>query len=301
MRLILALIAFVAAAPSFAMGAKTTATLEAPSGSFGRSPLKIYAPKNIAPGERLPLVVLFHGYTGSAAQIDFYFGLSREVENRRFVLAVPEGLLNVQGQRYWNASDGCCDFEHRGVEDVAYVLSFVKDLRARYPIDESRIYAAGHSNGGFLSHRLACEPGNPFAALVSLAGVSALDPAACASKRPVSVLQIHALDDPTINYKGSAGYPGLKAYPGARETVDGWVKRNQCGPKQSAPAIDQAVSIPGIDTDVEKWDCAAGTHVEFRSIRPYFAAWHWPHVPFLSRTFAGEVLDFLYAQRRATP
>lgn len=296
MRLFLALL-LLAAVPCFAMGGPTL-TLAAPSETPGRSPLRIYEPKNISAGERLPLVVLLHGYTGSAAQIDFYFGLSREVDARRFILAVPEGLMNIQGQRYWNASDGCCDFEHRGINDVEYVLNFIKGLRARYPIDEARIYLAGHSNGGFLAHRLACEPGNPFAGLVSLAGVSALDPAACASKRPVSVLQIHAVDDPTINYKGSAGYPGLGAYPGARETVDGWVKRNHCGPPRSAPPIDQTVSIPGVDTDVERWDCDAGTHVEFRSIRPYVAVWHYPHFPFVPLSFAGDILDFLFAQRR---
>jgi polyhydroxybutyrate depolymerase len=59
------------------------------------------------------------------------------------------------------------------------------------------------SNGGMLSHRLACDAADLFRAIASVAGTDAT--ATCTPSRAVSVLHIHAKDDTHVLYNGGAG------------------------------------------------------------------------------------------------
>src|SRR5258706_3929439 len=81
----------------------------------------------------------------------------------------------------------------------------------------------GHSNGGFMSHRLACDAPR-IAAIVSLAGAVWNDPSKCKPAGPVSILEVHGNADLTINYNGGQkkGY----TYPPAHTTVATWAGKN---------------------------------------------------------------------------
>lgn len=272
-----------------------TTTVSAAVQAPERTEARIYVPDNYTPDQKWPVIVLMHGFTASGEWVNFYFRLRQYVTERGFILIVPNGVRNSRGDRYWNATDACCDFEHTGVNDVAYINGLIDDVAKRYSVDENRIYAAGHSNGGFMAHRLACEPSNRFAAIVSLAGVTFKDASNCKSTRPVSLLQIHAVDDETILFEGNKGYPGLGDYPGAHATVDLWVGRNRCvGTLEDAEDFNLTNSIPGVDTKVSRWSqCQQKTDVELWTIRPYKSRWHTAHVPRLADSFAPRVLDFL--------
>ena len=45
----------------------------------------------------------------------------------------------------------------------------VDDIASRLCIDRQRVFAAGMSNGGYMSHRLACEASDTFAAVAPVA------------------------------------------------------------------------------------------------------------------------------------
>jgi len=93
------------------------------------------------------------------------------------------------------------------------------------------------SNGGMLSHRLACEAADLFRAVASVAGPDVT--ASCAPTRPISVLHIHAKDDDHVLFGGGAG-PGafrdpskITAFTSVPETMSRWVQRDQCSPAPS--------------------------------------------------------------------
>ena len=87
-----------------------------------------------------------------------------------FLYAFPDGTRDRLGNRFWNASDACCDLFQSGVDDVAYLTAVIDDMSARFHVDAKRIHLVGHSNGGFMSHRYACDRAERVAAFVSLAG-----------------------------------------------------------------------------------------------------------------------------------
>jgi polyhydroxybutyrate depolymerase len=241
-----------------------------------------------------PLLIVLHGYTGSGSGQEAYFHLQHEAEQRGFVTAYPDGTKDSRGDRFWNATDACCNFDRRDMDDVGYLDGLITAIEAKVTVDPHRIYVAGHSNGGFMSYRLACTHADRIAAIVSLAGATFAKPADCRPSDPVAVLQIHGTADDTIAFKG--GSIDGNAYPGAEETGATWARYDGCA--AAASPLDQRFDLDAdlrdagqpAETTVKRWTgCKPGGAVEL---------WTIPggsHVPAISSAFGAAVLDFLEA------
>src|SRR5205814_3467937 len=103
-----------------------------------------------------PLLILLHGYTASGAQQEMYFKLGPVANAQGFLYAIPDGTVDGAGNRFWNATDACCNYFGSAVDDVAYLGAIMDDVGTRYNVDPKPIFVVGHSNGGFMAHRLAC-------------------------------------------------------------------------------------------------------------------------------------------------
>jgi polyhydroxybutyrate depolymerase len=237
-------------------------------------------------------VILLHGYTGTGQGQDEYFQLAPAADARGYVYVYPDGTTDSNGDRFWNATDACCDFDKAGVDDVAYLTGVVAEIQAKLAIDPKRIAFVGQSNGGFMSYRMACDQAGLVAAIVSLAGATFDDPTDCAPSEPVSVAQIHGTADDTIRYYGG----GLvnASYPSAEKTAEAWATYDGCG-ETSSPLNAQvdvdAILTDGADpaeTSVVEWSgCKSGAAVQLRTIPKG------SHVPEISSSFADSVMDFL--------
>ena len=108
---------------------------------------------------------------------DGYMGFSKLADQYGFLLVAPDGNREPGGyeNRFWNASDACCDFFSTEVDDSAYVADIIKEVKAQFTVDNNRIYLVGHSNGGFMSYRAAYEHSNTIAAIASLAGATHIE------------------------------------------------------------------------------------------------------------------------------
>src|SRR2546426_27604 len=78
-------------------------------------------------------------------------------DEKTFIYAYPDGLTDVLGQRFWNATDACCDIYNKPTDDVYFATAVLADVQSSWSVDPKRIYVFGHSNGGFMAHRLACD------------------------------------------------------------------------------------------------------------------------------------------------
>lgn len=252
------------------------------------------APRTYDPAQPTPLVILLHGYGASGAGQDLYFGLGRIVDTRGFLYAYPDGTVDATGKRFWNASDACCNFQSLPVDDVAYVNAIIDDMSSRYNVDTHRIFVVGHSNGGFMSHRFACDASPRVAAFVSLAGVVWNDMTRCAPTQHVSVLQVHGDADSTVLYNG--GMFGLATYPSARATVVGWGMRNGCTGTLGATSmrLDLDTALAGSETHVDSVSgCPADGAVDFWTIEGG------SHIPAFGASWATTIYDWLMAHPKA--
>lgn len=267
-----------------------------------RTPAQVYLPKQYNASQSWPLVVLLHGFSGTAKGEDLYLGLRFRASKRGFILLTPEGITMPQGTKgvdgrdlsgyhFWNAIPECCDFGRTGVNDVGYLLGLIEKVKSAYKVDKSRIYIIGHSNGGFMANRLACEAGDQFAGVMNLAGGTYLDSSNCRTQTPIRYLQVHATNDKTILYNNAP------TYSGAVQTVSAWLSRNNC-PTNSINTGDRnyVALIPGTDTTRQLWyNCRTGKDVAFWTIKAHEGRWHNAHVPLFNWNFMEEALDFLMA------
>jgi polyhydroxybutyrate depolymerase len=147
----------------------------------------------------------------------------------------------------------------------------------------------GHSNGGFMAHRMACDRAARVAAIVSLAGAQWSDPSRCAPTEAVSVLQVHGLDDDTILYMGgSTAGTDTTMYPGARATVAAWGRLNRCGDfADTGMTFDYVTAAPGNETHVGRHAGCMGGAAELWSMDAT------GHIPAFSPAWAEAVIDWL--------
>lgn len=224
----------------------------------GARPVTVRVPAGYDPSRPAPLVVLLHGYGASGQTQDLVVTHLAEVaDGAGFFLTAPNGTVDSRGSRFWNATDACCDFDDQPVDDVAYLGGLVEEIQAAYAIDPKRIFFVGHSNGGFMSHRMACERADLVAGIVSLAGAVWEDASKCAPSEPVAVLEVHGDEDADVKYEGDPGGvgPGNAGYPSAPVTVATWAQKNGCeaAPSTQAGAKDLVASLAGDETDVTSY------------------------------------------------
>lgn len=254
----------------------------------GDRPAGVYVPPSYDGTTAVPLVVLLHGYSASAAVQDAYLQISRYARTAGYLVVLPDGMIDDEGNRYWYATTACCGSFDGGVaavDDVAYLSGLIDEAKATFEVDEGRVYLIGHSNGAFMAYVMACEAADRITAIAGLAGSEFFDASACTPSRAVGILHVHGTADDAVLYEGESG-----AYPGAVETVERWAMRNGCDATMPAAgeALDLDVGLPGADTtvaryatgcepggDVELWTIEGGTHIPVFEDRFIVQVWGW--------------------------
>jgi polyhydroxybutyrate depolymerase len=257
----------------------------------GDRPVKMYISSKYDPSKPAPLLILLHGYGASGKLQEQYFALHDIADQRGYIYGVPDGTLDSTQKRFWNATDACCNFGDPKIDDSAYLSGVVDEIKKYYNIDPKRVYFVGHSNGGFMSYRMACDHADKIAAIVSLAGATWADDSKCQPSEPVAVAQIHGTADDTVLYPGGK-FGGVLAYPGALQDVQLWAAHDGCNATPSdGGKKDLEASIAGQETDVSIYGegCKPGGHVELWTVNGG------GHIPSITQEFRTDVFDFLDA------
>jgi polyhydroxybutyrate depolymerase len=172
------------------------------------------------PAAATPLVVMLHGASGSGEQAEKSYGWDQLADSAHFVVAYPDGVGHT-----WNGH-GCCGKAMRdNIDDVGFITAMVGQISAGLPIDKSRVYVAGISNGGIMSYTLACNTG--IFAAIGPDSATMLD--ACTAPHPTSVIHIHGTADQLVPYNGGQGWSTVNG-PSIADLTAFWRKADQCGP-----------------------------------------------------------------------
>jgi len=183
----------------------------------------VHLPSNYEGSNYLPLLIALHGRLGTGKKMIKQTGFNGIADREGFIVVYPEGF-----KRGWADGRGIAHADKRSVDDVAFIVKLVKVLQEKFPIDPTRIYIAGHSNGGFMAQRLAIEHSHHFAAIaVVAASLSEWLASRFTPSRPTPILFINGTADPVTPYVGGS-QPGGARVLSVEDTAKMWVLFNGC-------------------------------------------------------------------------
>ncbi len=219
----------------------------------------------------LPLVVSLHGFAGSGWMNSYFMELFGSILENEHLLLWPNGSTNSAGVPFWNATDACCSGGDTESDDVGWLTELIDEAIAYYGADPEGIILMGHSNGGFMSHRMACERGGLVRSIVSLSGGTYNDfTGDCQDTGRPNILNVHGTIDSVIWYEGGylLSWGGLVEYPSASLSTSYWADRSGCdGSTTDLGTLDLDELVSGEETTMaEHLDCDDGNRVALWSI-----------------------------------
>jgi len=184
-------------------------------------------PASYDPATPMPLVFGFHGATQDGASFrSEYYGNLLSTLGDSFIVVHPDALGDPTG---WEAD-----------RDIPFIDELITLLEGTYCVDETRIFATGHSSGGYFTNQLGCQRGDVFRAIAPVSGGGpgfgqfAPD---CAGEAAAWIA--HASNDMTVLFENGEG------------SRDYWAEANGCNvgesmPVSPAPCIEYAGCMPGL-------------------------------------------------------
>ena len=200
----------------------------------------VYVPEGMKPNT--PLVLVFHGYTGTARQTMAYSGMNEQSDQHRFLVAYPQGMEDAEGFPFFNV--GYSMHLESDVDDIMYTRLLVSELLRTYELNPDAIFATGMSNGGDMSYLLACRASDLVSGIAPVAGTMMNSWAeTCEPNGRMPVLAIHGTHDDITRFNGDPeDKDGWGKYLAQEDAIDYWVGHNRLGKSSSS-------TLPDVDPD----------------------------------------------------
>ena len=222
-----------------------------------------------------PLILAFHSRTTNAKELLRSTSILEFVNDMGFVLATINGAVHEFSS--WNAGTCCTPATDFKEDDVELSSLIIDSLSSTYSIDPNRIWAIGHSNGGMMAYRLACDLSDKISGVAIVGG--ALMDDSCTPEKPVSIMHIHGDLDETIPFTGGGKFD----VPDIQTSV---IKPNANFSCDIAP--NEIMPIVGVNQVA--WNCEQGAQTKLMNYLDNGHEWH--------LAYTKEILRFLFAHPR---
>lgn len=235
---------------------------------------RLYIPANYTGSNAVPLILNLHGYTSNALQQQLYSNFMPIADTAGFLMVYPQGVTDMSGNPFWNAGTVATSY----VNDTLFLNQLIDSLKAMYNIDGGRVFMTGLSNGGFMSHYMACFCNRKIKAIASVAGTWFNFWPTCSLGKIIPVMHIHGTADPTVPYYGNSSMLS------ADSTVKRWVNKNNCIPVASYSAVPDINTSDGSTAEHYRYFISGNSKsiVEFFKING--GAHTWPGSPYIIGT-----------------
>jgi len=196
---------------------------------------ELHVPASYNSGQPSALVLALHGLLGTGHKTAEFTHFDKVSDAHGFLTVYPDGL-----HRSWADGRGATDSDKEGIDDVKFISELIRNLSSHYRIDASRVYAAGISNGGFMSQHIACALADQVAAVGVIAATMGERTAnACRPAGPVSVIVFQGDKDPLVPIQG--GPMGPNGSHGTilslQDTAGKWAGLNGCDSTPQSSAL----------------------------------------------------------------
>jgi len=211
----------------------------------------IVAPEGLS--EPAPLVLVFHGGgpggRRKGRRMGKTSGFAELAEANGFIAVFPSSFSGN-----WDDGRLGSDAIPEGVDDLAFVDALIADVAARVPVDPTRIYSTGVSNGGFFTNRLACERTPVFAAFANVIGGMPVD-FSCQPTATAPMLLMPGTEDPLVPYQGGdiADDPKRGALIPQEDNQAFWVAQNGCTGEPVVTQLENRDPNDGSTLRSESW------------------------------------------------
>ena len=222
-----------------------------------------------------PLLLALHSRTTTAKTIFSDSQILSWAESMNFIVAGLNGAV-YDYVSSWNAGDCCTNATTYEENDLLFASTVIDFVASKYSVDKSRIWAMGHSNGGMMAYRLACDLSDKITAIAVVTG-SLVDPS-CSPSKQVSLLHIHGDLDPTVPIQGGGKFGTPNIYYSVLE----YAKANSCDNSSST----------NFTTEMQQfmWNCPSENQVQLVNYVNHSHAW--------IDGYTEEILRFLFAHPR---
>ncbi len=255
---------------------------------------RIHTPPNFDASKTYELMFVLHGGTGSAMGMMQFTGFNTLSDQEDFIVVYPQGIFtgnNVVGApgHHWADGRKTTIPDMMGIDDVGFISSLIDSLSAQLPIDLSKVYAAGISNGGYMVQRLACQLSDKLAAVATVAATfpdSLVQ--ACSAPLPISILIINGTADNFVPTTTGGMATGAGGYVlSTDEMITLWRNNNNCSDNVSELSFPDLDSGDGSTVTQFTYDDCQGAAV-IRYFKIDGGGHTWPgevfHVPFTGNT-----------------
>jgi len=162
----------------------------------------VHVPASYRPNERTAAIVNYDGIDGGGIKMEGY----SNVDSLPVIAIYPDSLMGTSGFTAWQGAP----YSLSGNYDVQFTKDMLSDVKQRYCVDESSVFAIGMSNGGGFAVIANCQLPNTFRAIASLSGAYYTG---CEGnvKPGGSLLALHSVTDPQVPFQGSStkGVPAI--------------------------------------------------------------------------------------------
>lgn len=141
--------------------------------------------------KKYPLVFAIHGFSCSGPFFAENSGWHSVAEERGFLVCYPTAYpfkrsgppkghapgpfdRNICATPSWNSGRYAVEADPAGPDDVAFFKQMLELIKKEYPVDETRVYLAGHSNGAAMTQRLMRYAPELFAAFSPVGGMEGM-------------------------------------------------------------------------------------------------------------------------------
>jgi polyhydroxybutyrate depolymerase len=143
---------------------------------------------------KLPTLVFLHGYSQTPdSYVEPTGWFARFGSENGVFLIVPEGKGKT-----WSYIGSPME----GRDDAGFIAKVLDDVEARYPVDASKTWISGFSQGGSMAWYAACAMGERFVAATPIAGAFWEPMPTNCAKGPLNLMHIHGLADEVVPMKG---------------------------------------------------------------------------------------------------